>query len=101
MSPEDFVNAINEYQPDILAMSALLTTTMPNLMVVVDALEEAGVRENVKVLVGGAPVTGPYAEEVGADAYLVKSSFDQRHLIDIIENLLGQRRASSHQVVDS
>jgi 5-methyltetrahydrofolate--homocysteine methyltransferase len=61
VSPENFVKAINEHQPDILAMSALLTTTMPNLKVVVDALKEAGVRDQVKVLVG--------AEEVGADAY--------------------------------
>ena len=55
-------------------MSALLTTTMSNLKVVIDALTEAGIRDQVKVLVGGAPITESYAEQVGADAYAPDAS---------------------------
>jgi 5-methyltetrahydrofolate--homocysteine methyltransferase len=74
VSPEDFVSAVQEQHPDILAMSALLTTTMTNLKVVVDALKEAGVRDQVKILVGGAPITASFAEQVGADAYAPDAS---------------------------
>jgi 5-methyltetrahydrofolate--homocysteine methyltransferase len=74
VSPDEFVKAVGEHHPDILAMSALLTTTMSNLKVVIDALKEAGVRDQVKVLVGGAPVTASYAEQVGADAYAPDAS---------------------------
>ncbi len=64
-----FVNAVKEHKPDILAMSALLTTTMPQMGKVINALKEAGIRDQVKVMVGGAPVTADYAEQIGADAY--------------------------------
>ncbi|HHW91764.1 MAG TPA: cobalamin-binding protein, partial [Firmicutes bacterium] len=67
--PEAFVAAVKEHGADILALSALLTTTMPAFKVVLDALEEAGLRSRVKVMVGGAPVTADYASKVGADAY--------------------------------
>lgn len=66
---EQFVAAIREHKPDILGMSALLTTTMPYMKVVIDTLGEEGVREEVYVMVGGAPVTENFAREVGADAY--------------------------------
>ncbi|HMN30074.1 MAG TPA: corrinoid protein [Caldilineaceae bacterium] len=66
---EKFLNAIKEHQPDILGMSALLTTTMPYMKVVVDALGEEGIRDDIYVMVGGAPVTENFAREVGADAY--------------------------------
>ena len=69
-----FVEAVREHQPDILAMSALLTTTMTNLKTVIDALQAAGVREGVKVLVGGAPITEAYAQQVGADGYAPDAS---------------------------
>lgn len=69
VSPERFVEAVKELHPDILAMSALLTTTMPQMGVVVQALEEAGVRDQVKVIVGGAPVTESYARQIHADGY--------------------------------
>jgi 5-methyltetrahydrofolate--homocysteine methyltransferase len=67
VSPEKFVAAVQEHQPQLVCMSALLTTTMPNMVLTIDALKAAGLREQVKVLVGGAPVTGQYAREIGAD----------------------------------
>jgi len=69
-----FVEAVTERKPDILAMSALLTTTMTNLKTVVDLLGEAGVRDQVKVLIGGAPVTHAYADQIGADGYAPDAS---------------------------
>jgi methylmalonyl-CoA mutase cobalamin-binding domain/chain len=67
--PEKFVSALCEKDVKILAMSALLTTTMPAMKSTIDALKQAGVRQNVKVLVGGAAVTQQYADEIGADGY--------------------------------
>ena len=69
VSPEAFVRAVEEKRPHILAMSTLLTTTMINMDVTVEALLKAGLREQVKVLIGGAPVTRAFAEEIGADGY--------------------------------
>jgi len=66
---DKFIAAIHEHKPDILGMSALLTTTMPYMKVVVDALGEEGMRDNIYVMVGGAPVTENFARDVGADAY--------------------------------
>lgn len=66
---DSFLAAIKEHDPDIIGMSALLTTTMPYMKVVVDALGEEGIREEIYVMVGGAPVTENFAREVGADAY--------------------------------
>jgi len=64
-----FVDAVREHQPRVIGMSALLTTTMVNMKGTIEALEEAGLRDQVKVMVGGAPVTAAFAEEIGADAY--------------------------------
>ena len=64
-----FLTAVREHQPDILGMSALLTTTMPYMKVVVQALKDEGLRDQVYVMVGGAPVTETFANAVGADAY--------------------------------
>ena len=69
VSPEQFVAAVKEKNVQIVAMSALLTTTMPAMKATVDALKQAGIRNQVKVLVGGAPVTQTYANEIGADGY--------------------------------
>ncbi|MCX6043755.1 MAG: corrinoid protein [Chloroflexi bacterium] len=66
---DKFIAAINEYKPDIIGMSALLTTTMPYMKVVVDTLGEEGLRDQIYIMVGGAPVTENFAREVGADAY--------------------------------
>jgi 5-methyltetrahydrofolate--homocysteine methyltransferase len=69
VSPERFVQSVGEHSPDILGLSALLTTTMPGMKSTIAGLEKAGLRSKVKVLVGGAPVTQQYAKEIGADAY--------------------------------
>lgn len=69
ISPEAFVEAVKEHNPDIVGMSALLTTTMRTMESTIKALEEAGLRDKVKVMVGGAPVTKDFAEKIGADAY--------------------------------
>jgi corrinoid protein of di/trimethylamine methyltransferase len=66
---DKFINAIKEHQPDIIGMSALLTTTMPYMKVVIEALKDEGLRDAVYVMVGGAPVTETFATQVGADAY--------------------------------
>ena len=64
-----FVEAVREHQPRLVGMSALLTTTMVQMRTTIEALEEAGLRDSVKVMIGGAPVTNAFAEQVGADAY--------------------------------
>lgn len=74
VSPEKFSQAVREHQPDILAMSALLTTTMPAMKTTIDALEEAGLRSQVKVMVGGAPITDEYANQIGADGFAPDAS---------------------------
>ncbi len=66
---ERFVDAVREYEPHILGLSALLTTTMPGMQTVIEALETAGVRDQVRVMVGGAPVTEEFAASIGADGY--------------------------------
>jgi len=69
-TPADtFVESVKENKPDIVGMSALLTTTMLHMPEVIDALKEAGLRDQVKVMIGGAPVTQEYADEIGADGY--------------------------------
>ncbi|MDX6307727.1 MAG: hypothetical protein QOI06_773 [Nocardioidaceae bacterium] len=72
--PEKFVEAINQYHPDIVGFSAFLTTTMPMFKANINALEKAGLRDKVVVMVGGAPVTQEYADAVGADAYAADAS---------------------------
>ena len=67
--PEKFIEVINTRQANIVAMSALLTTTMPAMRTTIEALKKAGVRDKVKVLIGGAPITQKYADEIGADGY--------------------------------
>jgi corrinoid protein of di/trimethylamine methyltransferase len=67
--PEKFIAAAQENQAQIIAMSALLTTTMPGMKTTLEAIRQAGMRERVKVMVGGAPVTQRYADEIGADGF--------------------------------
>lgn len=74
VSPQRFVEAVRGEQPDFLGMSALLTTTMPAMKETVEALTRAGLRDRVKVLVGGAPLTDNYAREIGADGYAADAS---------------------------
>ena len=66
---ENYLDALDEHAPDILGMSALLTTTMPYMKVVIDAMKEKGIRDDYVVLVGGAPLNEDFAEAIGADAY--------------------------------
>ncbi len=68
-APEKFVEAVRTLQPKIVGMAAMLTTTMPVMRTVIEALAEAGLRDKVKVLVGGAPVTSAFARQIGADAF--------------------------------
>ncbi len=67
--PEKFVQKVQEVEPDIVALSALLSTTMPAMHQTIEALEKAGIRDKVKVMIGGAPVTDQYAQEIKADSY--------------------------------
>ena len=69
ITPEEFVEAVKEFDPDVLGMSALLTTTMRTMESTIKVLEEAGVRDKVKVMIGGAPVTRAFADQIGADGY--------------------------------
>ena len=69
VSSETFIKAIEEEKPDVLAMSALLTTTMPMMQETVNAISESGIRKQVKIIVGGAPVTQKFADEIGVDGY--------------------------------
>jgi 5-methyltetrahydrofolate--homocysteine methyltransferase len=69
VAPDKFVAAVKEHQPQVVCLSALLTVTMPAMKTTIDVLESAGLRKRIKVLIGGAPVTGQYAKEIGADGY--------------------------------
>ena len=86
VSADRFIEAIKENQPDILCMSALLTTTMGYMKDVIDALEAAGIRQQVKVMVGGAPVTQGFADEIGADGY----SDNANSAVTVAKQLLGK-----------
>jgi methylmalonyl-CoA mutase cobalamin-binding domain/chain len=87
--PEKFVEEIEKNQPDIVGFSAFLTTTMPMFKANLNAIEKAGLRDNVIVMVGGAPVTQEYADAVGADGY----SADASSAVKKAKELLGQRGA--------
>ena len=69
IEPESFVEAVKKYEPDVLGMSALLTTTMRAMESTIKVLEEAGVRDKVKIMIGGAPVTQAFSDQIGADGY--------------------------------
>ena len=86
VSADTFIQAVKENQPDILCMSALLTTTMGYMKEVIDALEAAGIRNQVKVMVGGAPVTQGFADEIGADGY----SDNANSAVTVAKQLLGR-----------
>jgi 5-methyltetrahydrofolate--homocysteine methyltransferase len=69
VAPEAFVDAIKDFEPDVVGMSALLTTTMRSMESTIKVLEEAGLRSRVKIMIGGAPVTQAFADQIGADGY--------------------------------
>ena len=83
--PEEFMDAVTEHEADVLGMSALLTTTMPNMGRTIQAFEDEGMREDVKIMVGGAPVTQEFAEDMGADGY----GKDAISCVDMAKELLG------------
>jgi 5-methyltetrahydrofolate--homocysteine methyltransferase len=85
VSPEKFVEAVNTYHPQIVCMSALLTTTMTNMGVTVEAIRQSGLRDQVKVMVGGAPVTETYAKQIGADGYAQDASAASRLALTYIQ----------------
>jgi 5-methyltetrahydrofolate--homocysteine methyltransferase len=90
VAPETFVQQIQEHKPDVVGFSAFLTTTMPMFKANINALQKAGIRDDVIVMVGGAPVTQEYADAVGADGYAADASTAVRLAKDLIE----QRRAA-------
>jgi 5-methyltetrahydrofolate--homocysteine methyltransferase len=69
VAPEKFVEVVKEQNPNLICLSALLTVTMPSMKSTIDALKQAGVRQQVKVLIGGAPITQNFADQIGADGY--------------------------------
>src|SRR6478752_1462948 len=87
---DKYLNALELHQPDILGMSALLTTTMPYMKVVIDTLKEKGIRDDFIVLVGGAPLNEEFGKAVGADAYCRDAAI----AVETAKNLLAARRAS-------
>jgi 5-methyltetrahydrofolate--homocysteine methyltransferase len=82
-SPDKFVQAVKD-GADIIAMSALLTTTMPSMKTTIDALVEAGLRDQAKVVIGGAPVTQAYADQIGADGYAPDASSAARKAKELL-----------------
>jgi len=89
VSPEAFIEAIHEHKPDVVGFSAFLTTTMPMFKVNIEAIEKAGLRDDVVIMVGGAPVTQEYATMVGADGYAADAAGATKRA----KELLAERRA--------
>lgn len=83
--PQAFVDAITEHKAELFGMSALLTTTMPKMGETINAIKEAGIRDQVKIMIGGAPVTADFAKEIGADAYASNAA----SAVDTGKELLG------------
>jgi 5-methyltetrahydrofolate--homocysteine methyltransferase len=83
--PEKFIESIRDKGAQIVCLSALLTVTMPSMKTTIDALKQAGLRDKVKVLVGGAPVTQQFAEEIGADGYGQNAS----HAVALARKMCG------------
>ena len=88
---ETYLKALEEHKPDILGMSALLTTTMPYMKIVIDTMKEKGIRNDYIVLVGGAPLNEDFAESIGADAYCR----DAAVTVEIAKSLIEKRRGSN------
>ena len=89
---EKYLAALEEHKPDFLGMSALLTTTMPYMKVVIDTLKQKGLRDKFIVLVGGAPLNEEFAKAVGADAYCRDAAI----AVETAKTLIAARRAAAH-----
>jgi 5-methyltetrahydrofolate--homocysteine methyltransferase len=87
VSPAAFVAAVRQHRPTLVGMSALLTTTMGQMKATLDALAQAELRDSVRVMIGGAPVTSAFAQHIGADAYAP----DAVSAVDVARSLVGQR----------
>ena len=88
---ENFLEALEEHKPDIIGMSALLTTTMPYMKVVIDTMKEMGIRDDYIVMVGGAPLNQEFGEAIGADAYCR----DAAMAVETAKRLISERRAAA------
>jgi 5-methyltetrahydrofolate--homocysteine methyltransferase len=84
VSPETFLNKAKEFDPDVIGMSAMLTTTMPAMKEIIDVFSEGGVRDKYKIIVGGAPLNKKYSDEIGADGY----GEDAQSGVDLVKSLL-------------
>jgi len=82
---DTFAQAIEEHKPDVLGMSALLTTTMPNMGKTIELLKEKGLREKVKIIIGGAPTSEQFAHSIGADGYAPEAG----SAVELVKRLLG------------
>lgn len=91
---DKFLKAIEEHQPDMIGMSALLTTTMPYMKVVIDTLKEKGIRDQITVLVGGAPLNEDFARSIGADAYCRDAAVAVETAKDFIRRKHNQRASA-------
>lgn len=85
VSPEKYIDAIHKEEVDIVGMSALLTTTMPNMGAIINSISEAGLRDKVKIIIGGAPVTADYADSIGADGFAPDAS----QAVSLAKKLIG------------
>lgn len=94
---EDYLAALEEHQPDILGMSALLTTTMPYMKVVIDTMKEKGIRNDYVVLVGGAPLNEAFADSIGADSYCR----DAAVAVEIAKDFMSRRQGSAQAIMAS
>jgi 5-methyltetrahydrofolate--homocysteine methyltransferase len=84
VGPQQFVDAVREHEPQVIGMSALLTTTMPSMGATIEALKEAGLRGDVKVMIGGAPITQDFANKVGADGFAPDASSASRKTKELV-----------------
>ena len=89
---ETYIEALKSHRPDILGMSALLTTTMPYMKVVIDTMKEQGLRDDFIVMVGGAPLNDEFGAAVGADAYCR----DAATAVEVAKQLIGEKRAAAN-----
>ena len=86
VSPDKFLQAIKKHQPQVVGMSALLTTTMKEMKTILDVIQEAGLRKQVKAIIGGAPVTERFAKQIGADGYAP----DAASAVSLVKSLMGR-----------
>ena len=86
VTPEQYVECVKNNNVQVVGMSALLTTTMTSMKEIIDALKDAGLRDQVKVIIGGAPITQEYADEIGADGF----SVDAASATELAKKLLGK-----------